>query len=159
MVIFTDCSSIGFLGKKPMPRIAPLNRSTPIAAFTASSARTLNPAQRARAEIGRAEPFRTAEEAWFWTISALTARREGTRYSTNKGLVKRPCEPDDVVRCLDTLYLSRRIDLAHARILRAWGERGAAPDPRYASERADHCYWKEAMDRLEWPLRVKGIVA
>lgn len=133
-------------------------RSKPVAAFAASSARSLSPAQRARAEIGRAEPFRSPEEAWFWTMSALRARREGQRYSAAKGLVKRPCEPDDVVLCLDMLYRSKRIELVHARILRAWGERGAAPDARYASERADHRFWKEAMDRLEWPLRVKGIV-
>ena len=134
-------------------------RSNAIAAFAASSAQSRSPAQRARAEIGRAEPFRTVDEAWFWTMSALIARREGTRYSGPKGVVKRPCEPDDVVRCLDQLYRARRIDLVHARILRAWGERGVAPDARYASERADHRFWKEAMDRLEWPLRVKGIVA
>ncbi len=133
---------------------APLraNRAAPLGANAA------NAAQRARAATGRAEPFRTAEEAWFWTMSALTARREGARYGANKGLVRRPCEPDDVVLCLDMLYRSRRIDLAHARILRAWGERGVAPDPSYAAERADHRLWKEALDRLEWPLRVKGIV-
>ncbi len=124
-----------------------------------SGAKSLTMAQRARAEIGRGEPFRTSEEAWFWTMSALTARRDGGRYTANKGLVKRPCDPDDVVLCLDMLYRGRRIDLMHARILRAWGERGMAPDPRYAGERADHRVWKEAMDRLEWPLRVKGIVA
>jgi hypothetical protein len=109
-------------------------------------------------EIGRGEPFRTPEEAWFWTMSALTARREGARYSASKGLVKRPCDPDDVVLCLDVLYRNRRIDLVHARILRAWGERGVAPDPTYAGERSDYRFWREAMDRLEWPLRVKGIV-
>ena len=87
-----------------------------------------------------------------------TARREGGHYSSGKAPVKRPCDPDDVVRCLDLLYRSKRIDLVHARILRAWGERGMAPDPAYAGERSDHRYWREAMDRLEWPLRVKGIV-
>ena len=122
------------------------------------SAQSLNPAQRARAEFGRGEPFRTPEEAWFWTMSALTARREGGRYSATKGLVKRPCDPDDVVLCLDGLYRGKRIDLVHARILRAWGERGMAPDPTYAGERSDYRYWREALDRLEWPLRVKGIV-
>ena len=142
-----------------MSRAVYPNHSIPFATFAASSARSLNPAQRARAEIGRAEPFRTVEEAWFWTLSALTARRDGTQHGATKGSVKRPCDPDDVVLCLDGLYRSRRIELVHARILRAWGERGMAPDPRYASERADHRYWKEAMDRLEWKLRVKGIVA
>jgi hypothetical protein len=70
----------------------------------------------------------------------------------------RPCEPDDVIKCLDTLYRQRRIDLLHARILRVWGERQAAPNPVYASEAADWRIWREAMERLTWPLRVKGIV-
>ena len=105
------------------------------------------------------EPFRGAEEAWFWTMAALVARRDGARYTANNGRTARPCEPDDVVKCLDTLYRRRRIDLAHARIMRIWGERQTAPNPSYAGERSDWRVWREALDRLEWPLRVKGIVA
>jgi hypothetical protein len=107
----------------------------------------------------RTEPFHSAEEAWFWTVAALTARREGARYTANQGSVGRPCEPDDVVRCLDALYRRRRIDLVHARILRIWGERRASPNPAHANERCDWRLWREAIDRLEFPLRMKGIVA
>jgi hypothetical protein len=64
------------------------------------------------------QPFTTAEEAWFWTMQALIARREGARIVAGAGLTARPCEPDDVVKCLDRLYRQRRIDLQHARILR-----------------------------------------
>jgi hypothetical protein len=105
------------------------------------------------------QPFRNAEEAWLWTMAALTARREGARYSANKGRVQRPCDPDDVVKCLDGLYRQRRIDLAHARILRIWGERQIAPSQTVVAEHYDHELWTEALSRLEWPLRVKGIVA
>ncbi|MFM7607625.1 MAG: hypothetical protein ACKO9A_01915, partial [Alphaproteobacteria bacterium] len=111
------------------------------------------------ASLSQAEPFHSAEEAWFWTMAALTARRDGARIVAGKGDKQRPCEPDDVVKCLDRLYRHRRIDLTHARILRIWGERGAVPDPRYPSEKHDWRLWREALDRLEWPLRVKGIVA
>src|ERR1700712_3497281 len=104
------------------------------------------------------QPFRSAEEAWLWTMAALIARREGARYTANKGLVTRPCDPDDVVKCLDGLYRQHRIDLAHARILRIWGERQMAPSVAVAVERNDHRLWIEALERLEWPLRVKGIV-
>jgi hypothetical protein len=107
----------------------------------------------------RAEPFRSAEEAWFWTMGALAARREGGGSGSNYTKVARPCEPDDVVKCLDTLYRRRRIDLAHARILRIWGERRVAPDPSCVGERSDWRLWREAIAALEWPLRVKGIVA
>jgi hypothetical protein len=107
----------------------------------------------------RAEPFRSADEAWFWTMAALTARHQGAHSTPTSGRIPRPCEPDDVVKCLDTLYRRRRIELVHARILRIWGERQTAPNPAFASERCDWRLWREALDRLEWPLRVKGIVA
>jgi hypothetical protein len=108
--------------------------------------------------LRRTEPFRDAEEAWMWTMAALMARREGARYSANQGKVVRPCEPDDVVKCLDNLYRQRRIDLVHARVMRVWGERQIAPNPALPRERCDWRLWREAMDRLEWPLRIKGIV-
>jgi hypothetical protein len=104
-----------------------------------------------------AEPFRTAEQAWFWTMAALIARHSGA--SRPGGSVPRPCEPDDVILCLDTLYRRKRIDLAHARVLRVWGERGTAPDARLPAERIEARLWGEAMALLEWPLRVRGIVA
>ena len=106
----------------------------------------------------RVQPFGSAEEAWLWTMAALSARREGARYTAGKGLLRRPCDPDDVVKCLDALYRQRRIDLAHARALRIWGERQMAPSVVVVAERNDHRLWAEALDRLEWPLRVKGIV-
>src|ERR1700723_4710598 len=87
-------------------------------------------------------PFRSAEEAWLWTMAALRARRDGARYTANRGLLSRPCEPDDVVRCLDALYRRRRIDLMHARILRVWGERQMPPNPAYATERYDFRLWR-----------------
>ena len=104
------------------------------------------------------EPFRSAEQAWFWTMAALAARHEGAS-RTSGGLPPRPCEPDDVICCLDQLYRRRRIDLAHARVLRAWGERGISPDMRYPAERSEARLWQEALDLLDWPLRVRGIVA
>jgi hypothetical protein len=113
----------------------------------------------APARLPAATPFRSAEEAWLWTMAALVARREGARVRAGIGRAIRPCEPDDVVKCLDQLYRRRRIDLVHARILRIWGERQAAPNPAFATERCDWRLWREALDRLEWMLRVKGIVA
>jgi hypothetical protein len=111
------------------------------------------------ASLAKSEPFCSAEDAWFWTMAALIARRDGARLSAGRGTVVRPCEPDDVVKCLDRLYRQRRIELHHARILRIWGERGTAPNPRFASERGDLRLWREAMERLDFPLRQKGIVA
>ena len=118
------------------------------------------PAGGARANRGRVlYPFHSAEEAWFWTTAALAARRDGAPRRETPGRLVRPCEPDDVLKCLDTLYRRRRIDLVHARILRLWGDRQRAPNPANSRERCDWRLWREAMDRLEWMLRVKGIVA
>ena len=91
-------------------------------------------------------------------MAALTARHDGARCSGAVAGESRPCEPDDVVKCLDRLYRHRRIDLQHARILRIWGERGHAPGPRQPREAGDSRLWREALGRLDWPLRVKGIV-
>jgi hypothetical protein len=103
-----------------------------------------------------ARPFASADEAWIWTMGVLLARRDGAGPITSLDAVARPCEPDDVVRCLDRLYRQRRIDLAHARVLRIWGERQTAPPERHHGDRR---LWREAMSRLDWPLRQKGIVA
>jgi hypothetical protein len=103
-----------------------------------------------------APPFATTEDAWFWTMGALLARREGGRRDGPKQ--PRPCEPDDVVRCLDGLYRHRRIDLRHARVLRMWGERQTSPG-RDRGPSDDCRLWREAIDRLGPLLRQKGIVA
>ncbi|MFC4168422.1 hypothetical protein [Teichococcus aestuarii] len=106
---------------------------------------------------GGARPFNTVEDAWLWTMAALIARRGGAGLCLQPGRTARPCEPDDVVKCLDRLYRQRRIDLAHARVLRIWGERQATPDPK--RDHGEARLWGEAMERLAFPLRQKGIVA
>ena len=127
--------------------------------MTRPTSGTLRTTSTTLSSLDKVQPFQSADEAWFWTMSALVARRDGARIVSGRGLVSRPCEPDDVVKCLDRLYRQRRIDLAHARIMRIWGERGTAPDPTVLRERGDYRLWSEAMERLDWPLRMKGIVA
>jgi hypothetical protein len=104
------------------------------------------------------QPFDSAEQAWLWTMAALIARREGARYTANKGAVARPCDPDDVVKCLDRLYRQGRLTLGHARVLRLWGERQMPPSATVATEGHAYKVWAEALERLTWPLRIKGIV-
>lgn len=101
-------------------------------------------------------PFATVDQAWFWTMAALKTRRDGGRSKGSS--VKRPCGPDDIIKCLDTLYRRRRIDMVHARILRIWGERGHAPSATRPNDRRDLATWREALDRLDWLLKKKGIV-
>ena len=102
----------------------------------------------------RTAPFASAKAAWFWTAASLRARQEA---STSPG--PGPCRPEDVVKCLDMLYRQRRIELLHVRIMRIWGWRGVAPNPAWTGQRCDARLWHEALGRLEWPLRVRGIIA
>jgi hypothetical protein len=101
----------------------------------------------------RPAPFLSAELAWFWTVAALRAT------ALHTAPPPAGCRVEDVLRCLDRLYRSRRIDLLHARILRIWGAHGVAPNPARARERSDWRVWREALERLEGPLRDQGIVA
>lgn len=100
-------------------------------------------------------PFRSAEAAWLWTMAVLEARHDPALPAPPPG----PCRAEDVIKCLDELYRRRRVELLHARILRIWGRRGRTPDPRRVQEKCDWRLWREAMDRLEFPLRQRGIVA
>lgn len=101
------------------------------------------------------EPFLTAEEAWWWTCAALEARRSGARHAPG---LPRLCTPDDMLRWLDRLYADRRITLAHARVLRRYGEEGRAPVAEYPSEAADAALWAAVMRVLRPVLRAKGVV-
>lgn len=101
-----------------------------------------------------AQPFRTAEGAWRWAFRALLARQDGAGAPTGIGRSNRPCEPDDVVKVLDSLYRERRITLDHARALRVYAERDEPPHPRSGDGRL----WHEALAAMEPKLRAKGIV-
>ena len=100
-------------------------------------------------------PFHSAEAAWFWTIASVRAAGDPLAARPNGAR----CRAEDVLKCLDTLYRHRRMELLHARILRIWGLRGVAPNPARARERSDWRIWREAIERLEAPLRTHGIVA
>ncbi len=106
--------------------------------------------------VAPTSPFPCVEDAWFWTVSAMRARRAG---GNNGGppRIARPCDPDDIVKCLDRLYRGRRINLEHARVLSKWGEQQMTPHS-VRSVGADTKLWREAMDRLGPVLRHKGII-
>lgn len=94
-------------------------------------------------DLRSALPFPDVETAWFWAMHELSV--DGPRDE----------RLDVIIKTLDRLYRQRKIELAHARILRIWGERGRAPNHR---DSGDLRLWREAIDRLTWPLKTKGIV-
>ena len=105
----------------------------------------------------RHEPFADAEQAWFWTMGALRARHEGGR-SGGGGGIPRPCDPDDIIRCLDQLFRRGRIGVAHARVLRVWGERQMPPRGAAGDTPMEEKLWHEALAQLERVLQAKGVV-
>ncbi|WP_338661744.1 hypothetical protein VQH23_16105 [Pararoseomonas sp. SCSIO 73927] len=102
-------------------------------------------------------PFRTAEDAWFWTMARLVARQEGAKPPAGP---PRPCTADDVVLVLDRLIKAGALHYHHAIVLRTWGEVGMLPDGprRPGSHGLEQCQWDEAMRALDAPLRAKGFV-
>jgi hypothetical protein len=107
-------------------------------------------------EEGAEEPFATSEEAWIWYAQCQLARDEGARFTAGLGRVARPCHPDDIVREVRRLYGRRVLRAAHLRVLARFGGGAAAPESGGAG---DGRLWREALDRLDAPLRAKGIVA
>jgi hypothetical protein len=104
-------------------------------------------------------PFTSAEEAWFWYIAAMQARLDGARIVAGLGREIRPCEPVDIYKAVERLYRNRRLQMDHIRILRHYGLRGVAPDHTRIREMLPSKLWKEAMERLQESLKLKGIVS
>jgi hypothetical protein len=96
-------------------------------------------------------PFRTAEDAWLWTMARLVARQEGSKPPEGP---PRPCTSDDVVLVLDRLMKAGALHRFHAIVLKTWGEVGEAP----LRTSGEGHQWREAMAALDAPLRAKGIV-
>ncbi len=104
------------------------------------------------------EPFATVEEAWFWFIQAYDARQAGARIVAGAGDSHRPCEPLDILRCVDRLYRQRRLMIDHLKVMAHYGRRLSPPVPHRPRERRAHMLWTEGLDRLAGSLRSKGII-
>jgi hypothetical protein len=103
-------------------------------------------------------PFIDAEEAWFWFIQSQQARNDGARYVAGMSLTPRPCEPTDILKILDRLYRNRLLVRDHLLVLRHYGRRQMAPDPRRVKEAIAHKLWIEAFEKIEPVLIRKKIV-
>ncbi len=91
-------------------------------------------------------------------MATILARRDGADLGWRPDELQRPCEPEDIVKCLNSLYDRRGVALLHARILRIWGERQTPPNADLPGQEDDHRLWQQAMGQLEWALRGRGIV-
>ncbi len=103
-------------------------------------------------------PFESVEDAWLWFIQAQQARDEGARIVAGMSLYPRPCEPIDILKVVDRLYRQRKLIRDHLLVLRHYGRRQMAPDPRRMKERRGYMLWREAMDAIGPVLEKKGII-
>ena len=79
-----------------------------IAASTAPARRPL--------ERVRTEPFRDAEQAWFWTMGVLAARRDGGSSSSGPRVARPPA--DRVAACPHPAHLGRTAGCARSGLSR-----------------------------------------
>ncbi|HRJ61636.1 MAG TPA: hypothetical protein PKZ99_10710 [Azospirillaceae bacterium] len=104
------------------------------------------------------QPFKTAEEAWFWFVQAQEAKAAGARIIAGMGLVQRPCEPLDIYRAVDRLYRQRKLLRDHLHVMAHYGRRQSAPNSSRDREARAADLWREAFERLAPLLRQKGVV-
>ena len=104
------------------------------------------------------EPFKNAQEAWFWFVRCQRLRRLGARLGDGPGQVARPCDPDDIYRAVRGLADRQRIGPEHLDVLLRFGIRESPPDSRCSDEQRPARLWAESLDRLTTVLRHKGIL-
>ena len=105
-----------------------------------------------------AEPFGSAEEAWFWFVRCQKARVDGARFEAVPGAIVRPCDPDDIYRAVRDLHRRQVIGRRHIRVLERYGMMERPPDERCREEARSYAFWDEALDRLTTVLKSKAIV-
>lgn len=110
------------------------------------------------AQAQGAIPFESAEEAWFWFITAQQARNDGARFTAGGGLLQRPCEPVDILKVLDGLHRKRHLKRDHLLVLRHYGRRNMPPERRRQKEARAFYLWEEALERMTPVLERKGII-
>jgi len=103
-------------------------------------------------------PFHDAEQVWFWYVHAERARREGVPSSSVFSSETRPCDPDDVYRCVMSLRKRNKLQDEHLNVLAKYGWRDAPPDPRIKNEERPAVLWDEAIDKLYTVFIAKGII-
>lgn len=105
-----------------------------------------------------AQPFRHAEEAWFWFVQCRSAQTEGARVSAGMARVPRPCEPVDILAVVDRLYRRRRLLRPHLEVLADYGRQCLRPDGRRPGQARAARLWDEALGEMTPALRRKGIL-
>lgn len=102
--------------------------------------------------------FSSAEEAWFWYVRCQRLRLDNARPSTTNARFNRPCDPDDIYLVAMRLHRQHLLHKGHLRVLAKYGLAECPPDYRCVKQRTDLVIWRQALDKLSEPLRLKGII-
>ncbi len=109
------------------------------------------------ADYREAEPFLTAEEAWFWCC-LCESRKQSPYGASNRSSVPRPCESNDILIVLKRLVTRHTLNQSHVRVLSKFGLKQEPPHIAFGASLAECKLWNEAMFALEPILIQKGIV-
>ena len=99
--------------------------------------------------------FDTAEEAWMWFCFCEMTPKSFKRSKDN---TTRPCETSDIAIVVKRLFQQKILTPAHLKILNLYGEKQTPPFEQTGDPK-QHCQlWKQALQRVLKPLKMKGIV-
>lgn len=97
--------------------------------------------------------FDDAEHAFFAMVDRQ--RLAGARGGVEQ---YRPGSGVDTQIIIERLYRERKLSMDHILVLRHYGVRGIAPDPRREKEAKAAALWNEVMDLLKTELKQKGMI-
>ena len=99
--------------------------------------------------------FDTAEEAWMWFCFCEMTPKSFKRSKNNS---TRPCETSDIAIVVKRLFQQKILTQAHLKVLNLYGEKQTPPFEQMGDPK-QHCQlWKQALQRVLKPLKMKGIV-
>ncbi len=91
-------------------------------------------------------------------MQSYDALHSGARVRKGQGSLIRPCEPVDIYATTMRLFKQGFLKKNHMRVLAHYGETLTPPNPRDYEQAPDYELWQQAMQKLETPLRRKGII-
>ncbi len=101
-----------------------------------------------------AQPFQTAEAAWFWCVQTSEAIHSGARQTAGRATTPRPSEAGDIQKVVFNLARDKILTESHIKALCTYGPRKMRP-----SKTVPAALWQQAMQRMTPILQHKGIVA
>ena len=99
--------------------------------------------------------FDNAQEVWLWFCFCEMTPKSGSKSDCK---TTRPCETSDVAIIVKRLVRDKILTQEHLKVLSLYGLKQMPPYEK-CGDPIQHCaLWKQALQRILEPLKVKGIV-